>query len=158
MLVSVAESIQNVQGVYFRKPILSEARLQSLDDCARFFGDSLQVFLLGSVIVPTFSFDADGKLRTLAFRRRFDRPSQTTDQIVEGGSHIENAVSDDGAQMNWRRESPLDPPRNFRLGKIRIILQGKLILCSLQEFASFDLEGIEVHACPVYFGDRAPKP
>jgi hypothetical protein len=145
VLVSVAENIQDAQGICIRRPIASKAWLQGLDECLRVWGHSVQVPL--PVFIPDLRPGVDWEFSMQAFTSGVLGPNQSADQIIQCGPHVEDGVTGQNTEPDGgnRVVGMVDNPSLFFL---RIDLYPHMVLSALEKFNDFYMEDIQMFVSP----------
>ncbi len=149
MFIDVVKFLKNCEGMVVGVPIRSEARLQTLDDCQRFFGNPCRV--LDPASPPFVATCENGEVpsRTVVCRSRCS--NEAADQIIQTGSHVMNAVAYDTTD-GWGRDGfvhPVDDPSNI----LRTIhLYDGVVSCLFMKSMEQFVQTVEVFFCPDDFG------
>lgn len=156
VLVPVAESVQNPQGVSLGV-INSTVRLQPLDHCLGIRGQAAHLVETAAPIRDTFvvgleefsSVLKDRELRTLRSVTR-GQCSESVGQGVEAGSEVVTEISDDDLEF-WRGTIMHLAGGNEGsvAGGARIELADNAVWLTCEEAFDFPLESFQMFVCPI---------
>jgi hypothetical protein len=145
MFVSVAERIQDIQGIVFR-PIPSKVWLEIVDDPPGVCRNALEDFVgLLDVLVGVYT---DGETPPRTRRIGLHGSDQSANQVVECGTEVVQELSDRNARVECQLAGAVNPVDHPGFVCVRICFENELVFCGFDKSAGVVVDSVQMTMRP----------